>query len=341
MREEAESEARRRLGLTDTVLRIDEILEVDALSDAWIAEFQRALDALHAVETLPDEPPSHDRRERFRAAIDAADGHLRELARLHEAGSLPETLRGLPVVPEFERRAERDLGLRLREQTEPFDLVPADSPQSPGEADVRRLFLGATDQVVLGKSLVSRFGDDVLEENLLYFEGTEKSGLGVRVRLRIVLEAWSPDHYREVRDQARGLSFNSRPDLPLSIQRNNRDRLDEVSRAGLEVQEIGPAERQAYLIKEGALVRRVLAGSRADDAGLRVGDIVWRVTAPTGKSETSPGSGRYVMAGPLASATVRDADSLGFYLRWSEELQSVTMAVLHENGLETRILKLR
>ncbi len=97
---------------------------------------------------------------------------------------------------------------------------------------------------------------------------------------------------------------------------------------------LGDIDRQTWLVTLGVKVVSVTQGSRAEHAGLRVGDVIWRAHVPRG-----PGKGG--AEGKIEPFQPSNPVNFGYLLGQAEGLDAVTLDVLRDGECVQVVLPLK
>lgn len=250
---------------------VREVLGVEFLSRDWLdrrAETRRRLGTL--TKALDEEAPAKDKRPHClalaRAVVAAADA----MAQAQAATQTPPPLADLPATGHWRARQERALRSDLRGTCLAFDLDPAEKAPVPTRAELRDLFVAAPDGDGL-RAALAPFGAAVLEDTVLWEEN------GYATATAADLLGWDRDRFAATQARVRDWLRRKAEEVDPRLQ-EMPEYQPAVERAGLRVDGRVPrAVRAQALVTGGVAVTRVEAQSRAERAGLRAGDLIWRV----------------------------------------------------------------
>lgn len=310
---------------------VGEVVSVDWLSDGWLLGWRAARLAEGDLAGMLSEPPSKDKRARFIERAQAAMQAVSEMRRQGELGGPPQPLEALPQGAPYRKGVEQQLLRSLRNLTAPFALTPVGVPEFPTVEEIRGVFFSAKDPSDMRSAIVARWGEDALDGTLSYYEGTKDSFSWVSRDLSALLKEWTPEEYRAAQERARAIPENLKT-FALPEQPAYEAHRERVKGSGLGLGELAVADRQTYLVANGVKVTSVAQGSAADQAGLRVGDVIWRAHVPN----HNPMGGT---PGRIEAQAPSNVVNFGYLLGEAKGMEGVTLDVLRDGGCVQVVLK--
>lgn len=311
---------------------IHEFVAVDYLSEAWLAAWKLARRGLWTIDDVLRQQPTRRRRDEVIAAAQATLRSIEEMRRQRGLEGVPEGLSAFPHDPLFRRETERQELHGLWALTNPFGVTPVGVPDFPTGEELREAFFEASSQAGFRAAIVARYGEEVLDGSVSFYDGKPDRFSWTGRDLRGIVETWTPEEFLEAQGRARAITENFKKDaLPEHPDyENHRAR---ITSAGLSVEGLGEIDRQTWLVTEGVKAVSVAQGTRAERAGLRVGDVIWRAHVPNGQGKAPEG----VIEPSLPSNPV----NFGYLLGLAEGQDAVTLDILRNGECIQIVLHLK
>jgi len=304
-----------------------EIVAVDVLTEHWAEQWRGVRRSLARLNAMTQEPPSPGKRSEFVATAQEALHGIDELRRLREVEEVPAGVASQHRGDGWRRPIERASLWALRNLSQPFDLTPVGVPEFPTEESLREVFLSAKDQAGFRGAVLSRFGEDALDQTLCYYDGSPDTFSLKSVALDAAMKTWSAEEFLAVQGRAEKIGENHpKPEeAPAAENPAYAAHRARIASTGLEVVEMAASARKTALVTGGVEVRSVAQGSAADKAGLRVGDVIWRAHVPN----NNPMGGQ---VGRIEAQSPSNPIHFGWLLGEAEAMEAITLDVLRDGG---------
>ncbi|MCE9581558.1 MAG: sigma-70 family RNA polymerase sigma factor [Planctomycetes bacterium] len=290
------------------------VLEKEVLSPAWLLAWrdrQRAGTELGNAWAL--EPGTEKRSRVLEAATKLAQALERARAARADEACTDWHIR---------REAESSAGAEARLRGVGLDRL---LPSWPAPDELHDALMNAASAEGLRTSIVSRWGEDALRLDAGCYRARSDGFGWSQISIPEVLRM-DDAAFASLKKELESIPDNRpHPAEAAGMEARHRDEHARVAAAGLEVADLSSLDREHFILDCGARVVSVAAGSDAEKAGLRVGDIVWKavvtIESKTGRtSEPIPVNGESGLAFCLKSAD-------------NQEVRVLAVQVVREEGV--------
>ncbi len=259
-------------------LDVQEVLGVECLSDGWVEAWGRCGQALLDFGRGTDEVPSEAKRTRLREDASVAAREIETLARHRSTDDRPAALRAYPLEDRWRRGGIWLLREILDGKTSWLVGRVSQAQETPDVDDLKAMFLSATDQASFRRGIVERYSEEALAEGAriwCYATMDEKYDLG-GAWLHDMAEVWTPVEFRDHQTVARAAAAKEAK-APTPEKEPSKGLTGGFEEAGIECER--PSEEEVRAVMNGGALRvkGVVAGGKADRAGMRTGDLLWGV----------------------------------------------------------------
>ncbi|GEM_PF-993688 len=270
-------------------VRVQEVVGVEWLSDAWIDAWQASGKALAGMAELRDEAPGEAKVARLQSLAAAALREIQALERLRTLDERPPQLRALQHDDRFRKGELQMLYGVLQSLAGAYDVLPKDLPSTPGPGELLRMFLEARDQASFRAAVADRWSEEAFApETEAICDRPNERDEPLCWTLNTMVDKWTPMEFAREQEVARKVvaSQAGREPAPRVDAETLRASL---TGAGIEAELVSPAEEQAFMRINVLRVTSLEMGGLAARAGVREGDLLWGIESPD-RVHTTDGS---------------------------------------------------